>query len=76
MHGIVTFIYCHVCCCSHVQLSEPGRVEWEGFVTGTMAAAAGIMLAFCLYFLFTCLLIFLVFNILYPPVCAFIPFFS
>ncbi|KAG0613438.1 hypothetical protein M758_6G102600 [Ceratodon purpureus] len=25
----------------HVHLNEPGRVEWEGFRTGTMAAAAG-----------------------------------
>nr|ATG70832.1 ALN [Hesperocyparis bakeri] len=25
----------------HVHLNEPGRVEWEGFVTGTKAAAAG-----------------------------------
>ena len=26
---------------SHVHLNEPGRTEWEGFTTGTMAAAAG-----------------------------------
>lgn len=26
---------------SHVHLNEPGRTEWEGFVTGTSAAAAG-----------------------------------
>ena len=26
---------------SHVHLNEPGRTEWEGFSTGTMAAAAG-----------------------------------
>ncbi|XP_049807585.1 allantoinase [Schistocerca nitens] len=26
---------------SHVHLNEPGRVEWEGFWTGTRAAAAG-----------------------------------
>ncbi|XP_058771601.1 allantoinase-like [Vicia villosa] len=25
----------------HVHLDEPGRTEWEGFVTGTKAAAAG-----------------------------------
>ena len=25
----------------HVHLNEPGRVEWEGFDTGTRAAAAG-----------------------------------
>lgn len=25
----------------HAHLNEPGRVEWEGFETGTMAAAAG-----------------------------------
>ncbi|GAU47742.1 hypothetical protein TSUD_387010 [Trifolium subterraneum] len=25
----------------HVHLDEPGRTEWEGFVTGTRAAAAG-----------------------------------
>lgn len=26
---------------SHVHLNEPGRAEWEGFATGTAAAAAG-----------------------------------
>ncbi len=26
---------------SHVHLNEPGRTEWEGFETGTKAAAAG-----------------------------------
>ncbi|MDQ1129888.1 allantoinase AllB [Microbacterium sp. SORGH_AS_0888] len=26
---------------SHVHLNDPGRTEWEGFVTGTAAAAAG-----------------------------------
>ncbi len=26
---------------SHVHLNEPGRTDWEGFVTGTQAAAAG-----------------------------------
>jgi allantoinase len=26
---------------SHVHLNEPGRTEWEGFATGTAAAAAG-----------------------------------
>ncbi|PYV86245.1 MAG: allantoinase, partial [Acidobacteria bacterium] len=26
---------------SHVHLNEPGRTEWEGFRTGTRAAAAG-----------------------------------
>ena len=26
---------------SHVHLNEPGRTEWEGFFTGTRAAAAG-----------------------------------
>ena len=26
---------------SHVHINEPGRTEWEGFVTGTRAAAAG-----------------------------------
>jgi len=25
----------------HVHLNEPGRTEWEGFLTGTQAAAAG-----------------------------------
>jgi allantoinase len=25
----------------HVHLNEPGRTEWEGFATGTMAASAG-----------------------------------
>ena len=25
----------------HVHLNEPGRTEWEGFSTGTKAAAAG-----------------------------------
>jgi len=26
---------------SHVHLNDPGREDWEGFNTGTMAAAAG-----------------------------------
>src|SRR5262245_12269445 len=26
---------------SHVHINEPGRAEWEGFVSGTRAAAAG-----------------------------------
>ena len=26
---------------THVHISEPGRTEWEGFVTGTKALAAG-----------------------------------
>ena len=26
---------------SHVHRDEPGRTEWEGFLTGTAAAAAG-----------------------------------
>lgn len=26
---------------THVHLNEPGRSEWEGFKTGTQAAAAG-----------------------------------
>lgn len=26
-----------------MHLNEPGRVEWEGFLTGTMAAAAGML---------------------------------
>ena len=26
---------------SHVHINEPGRTEWEGFATGTSAAAAG-----------------------------------
>src|SRR5713226_7397916 len=26
---------------THVHLNEPGRSEWEGFATGTRAAAAG-----------------------------------
>lgn len=26
---------------SHVHLNEPGRTEWEGFISGTRAAAAG-----------------------------------
>jgi allantoinase len=26
---------------THVHLNEPGRTEWEGFRTGTRAAAAG-----------------------------------
>ena len=26
---------------SHVHLDEPGRTEWEGFLTGTAAALAG-----------------------------------
>ena len=27
--------------CRHVHLYEPGRADWEGFETGTRAAAAG-----------------------------------
>lgn len=30
----------------HVHLDEPGRTEWEGFVTGTRAAAAGMQMFF------------------------------
>jgi allantoinase len=26
---------------AHVHLNEPGRTEWEGFATGTSAAASG-----------------------------------
>ena len=26
---------------SHVHLNEPGRTDWEGFLTATRAAAAG-----------------------------------
>ncbi len=26
---------------AHVHLNEPGRTEWEGYATGTAAAAAG-----------------------------------
>ena len=26
---------------AHVHLNEPGRTEWEGFYTGTRAAASG-----------------------------------
>lgn len=26
---------------AHVHLNEPGRTEWEGFYTGTMAAVVG-----------------------------------
>ena len=26
---------------SHVHVNEPGRTEWEGFMTATQAAAAG-----------------------------------
>jgi allantoinase len=26
---------------SHVHINEPGRTDWEGFDTGTKAAAAG-----------------------------------
>lgn len=28
----------------HVHLDEPGRTDWEGFVTGTRAAAAGMLI--------------------------------
>jgi len=27
--------------CRHAHLDDPGRVEWEGFPSGTKAAAAG-----------------------------------
>ena len=26
---------------SHVHVNEPGRTDWEGFVTATQAAASG-----------------------------------
>lgn len=26
---------------SHVHINEPGRTEWEGYLTATKAAAAG-----------------------------------
>lgn len=28
-------------CSAHVHLNEPGRTDWEGFATGTQAAASG-----------------------------------
>lgn len=28
----------------HVHLDEPGRTDWEGFVTGTQTAAAGMLM--------------------------------
>lgn len=28
-------------CSAHVHLNEPGRTDWEGFYTGTLAAASG-----------------------------------
>ena len=28
-------------CSAHVHLNEPGRTDWEGFWTGTRAAASG-----------------------------------
>jgi allantoinase len=31
----------------HVHFNEPGRTEWEGFVTGTTAAAAGGVTTIC-----------------------------
>lgn len=33
-----------VFCIRHAHLDEPGREEWEGFSSGTKAAAAGILL--------------------------------
>jgi allantoinase len=32
---------------AHVHFNEPGRTEWEGFVTGTTAAAAGGVTTVC-----------------------------
>jgi allantoinase len=32
---------------AHVHFNEPGRTEWEGFVTGTAAAAAGGVTTVC-----------------------------
>jgi allantoinase len=32
---------------AHVHFNEPGRTEWEGFVTGTTAAAAGGITTVC-----------------------------
>lgn len=30
----------------HAHLDDPGRAEWEGFPSGTMAAAAGIWILY------------------------------
>lgn len=32
---------------THVHINEPGRTEWEGFFTATMAAAAGGVTTIC-----------------------------
>jgi allantoinase len=32
---------------THVHMNEPGRTEWEGFETGTKAAAAGGFTTIC-----------------------------
>jgi len=46
--GLVEYvrIYCPLCALiaprsAHVHLNEPGRTDWEGFATGTQAAASG-----------------------------------
>lgn len=31
----------------HAHLDDPGRSDWEGFPSGTKAAAAGTLLCFC-----------------------------
>lgn len=31
---------------AHVHVNEPGRTQWEGFVTATAAAAGGTLLSF------------------------------
>lgn len=30
--------------CRHAHLDDPGRAEWEGFPSGTQAAAAGMLI--------------------------------
>ena len=32
---------------AHVHFNEPGRTDWEGFLTGTTAAAAGGVTTVC-----------------------------
>lgn len=41
VHNVTPYVVMPGLIDSHVHLNEPGRTEWEGFQTGTQAAAAG-----------------------------------
>lgn len=39
INSMITDVYVHG---RHAHLDDPGRTEWEGFPSGTRAAAAGM----------------------------------